>query len=102
MAQALESKGWDVDLDLCNLASTSPPIEALSESLSQRDRIEAVKKRLKELSDTSDSDSASADPSGPRKKSALILKNSHFGGHKFAGNVVVRASSPCSCLYPRI
>lgn len=32
------------------------------------------------------------DPRTAEHKRALIVKNSHFGGHKFAGNVVVSLS----------
>ncbi|KAI0026468.1 hypothetical protein K488DRAFT_92540 [Vararia minispora EC-137] len=30
-------------------------------------------------------------------KRALVLKTSHIGGHKYAGNVIVRSSSPLRC-----
>ena len=82
----LESKGWAVDLDLCDLPCSGPPVEVLEPSNTQQDRIDYIEKRLKKLWDPIDTNNTYA----PQKRTALVLKNSHVGGHKFAGNVIVR------------
>ena len=70
----LQSEGWQVDTDLEHLSNTGPPLEEFQGT--DEDREKEALRRLKELDHES-------------VKKALILKNSHIGGHKFAGNVIV-------------
>jgi len=68
----LHAEGWDVHTQLED--PTGPPLEDYPDG----DEKEAeLSRRLQEL-----------DESLPKR--ALILKTSHIGGHKYAGNVIVR------------
>ena len=95
-ARTLESEGWYVDTNLEDLSSLGPPLEA-SGSTNEERQANALT-QLKELTYTSPASAAVTSESQheaaqtriQKQKKALILKNSHFGGHKFAGNVVVR------------
>lgn len=70
----LQSEGWHVDTDLEDLSHTGTPLEDFQGTDEERE--EEVVRRLKALENET-------------TKRALILKNSHIGGHKFAGNVIV-------------
>jgi Sucrase/ferredoxin-like len=73
--QTLEGEGWDVHTQLED--PTGSPLEDYHDD----DAKEAeFSRRLQEL-----------DENLPKR--ALILKTSHIGGHKYAGNVIVRCSS---------
>lgn len=72
----MQAEGWDVHTQLED--PTGPPLEDYPDG----DEKEAeLGRRLQEL-----------DESLPKR--ALILKTSHIGGHKYAGNVIVRVPSP--------
>lgn len=68
----MQAEGWDVHTQLED--PTGPPLEDYPDG----DEKEAeLSRRLQEL-----------DEGLPKR--ALILKTSHIGGHKYAGNVIVR------------
>ena len=71
----LHSEGWSVDTHLEDLSHAGGPIEDIDGTNEEREAV--VLDRLKALSED-------------KHKRALILMNSHIGGHKFAGNVIVR------------
>lgn len=74
--KSLETQGWDVDTQLEHPSlSMGPPFEDLN--VIPEEREENIASQLKESADA---------------KRALILKVSHIGGHKYAGNCIV------SCL----
>lgn len=86
---ALEHEGWEVHTQLEDPSDYGTPLEELAGTDDERDGEYA--KRLH------DYDPTTADP-----RRALILKVSHIGGHKFAGNVIVspdsrRHKSGCGC-----
>lgn len=71
--QSLESKGWGVDTQL-----EHPLDDPLEEFIGTEEEQEAnVMKQLQEVQ-------------GIRK--ALIIRNSHIGGHRYAGNCIVSFS----------
>ena len=63
---SLERKGWEVDTQIGSSEDLGTPLDSLSDTFENRERV------LNECG-----------------KRALILMNSHVGGHKFAGNVLV-------------
>ena len=69
----LEAEGWQVDTDLEDLSAFEKPLEEFPGS--NEDREAEILRRLKSI--------------GEDTHRALILKISHIGGHKFAGNVIV-------------
>lgn len=74
----MQAEGWDVHTQLED--PTGPPLEDYPDG----DEKEAeLSRRLQEL-----------DEGLPKR--ALILKTSHIGGHKYAGNVIVRVPSSFS------
>lgn len=73
MTQSLESQGFEVHTQLED--PTGPSLEEVEGT--EEDRENEFLRRLQ----------AFADSEEPKK--ALILKNSHVGGHKYSGNVVV-------------
>jgi hypothetical protein len=74
-SQTLQGEGWDVHTQLEE--PTGPPLEAYPD---EDDKEAELNRRLQEL-----------DEGLPKR--ALILKTSHIGGHRYAGNVIVRCSS---------
>jgi len=77
-SETLQAEGWDVHTQLED--PTGPPLEDYPDG----DEKEAeLGRRLQEL-----------DEGLPKR--ALILKTSHIGGHRYAGNVIVRVLSPLS------
>ena len=98
----LESEGWHVDTDIEDLSSSNPNLESLGQTKEEREA--AALSQLQQLypppssSDSESPNSTNGLSNGngkPQEKKALILKNSHIGGHKFAGNVIVSLPSPC-------
>ena len=93
----LESEGWHVDTDIEDLSSSNPNLESLGQTKEEREA--AALSQLQQLYPPSSSSSDSESPNStnglsngngkPQEKKALILKNSHIGGHKFAGNAIV-------------
>ena len=74
LSVALEREGWEVHTQLDDPSSHStPPLEELTGTPEEKD-VEILR-QLKEYAG---------------EKRALILRCSHMGGHKFAGNVIVR------------
>ena len=73
--QVLNAEGWEVDYQLRDL---SDAIEVTHGQDNSTTGNETLLDRIK----------SRAENSGEKKK-ALILKTSHVGGHKFAGNVIV-------------
>lgn len=68
--QTLESKGWTVDTQL-----EHPMDEPLEDFVgSPEEQEENIIRRLQKLQDA---------------KKALIIRNSHIGGHRYAGNCIV-------------
>ena len=76
-SQTLQGEGWDVHTQLED--PTGSPLEDYPDG---DDKEAELNRRLQELDESS-------------SKRALILMTSHIGGHKYAGNVIVRCSSPC-------
>lgn len=73
---ALEREGWEVHTQVEDPSLLGPPLEEVSGT--EQDKEAEVLRRLK-----------SVDPKNAETKRALIVRNSHMGGHKFAGNVIV-------------
>ncbi|KAL4081924.1 Sucrase/ferredoxin-like-domain-containing protein [Scleroderma yunnanense] len=86
--QCLEHEGWEVHTDLEDLSS-KPTLESLLSSRTPEGQdLEAVyQSQLRTLG-------------GEHK--ALILRSSHIGGHKFAGNVVIYTPGGASVWYGRV
>lgn len=75
---ALEREGWEVHRQLEDPDHYGPPLEELTGTDEEREA--EIVRQLKSLeSDTVE------------EKKALIIRNSHIGGHKFAGNCIVSA-----------
>lgn len=73
MTHSLESEGYEVHTQLDDL--DGPSLEEIDGT--DEDREKEFLRRLQAIADSEE----------PKK--ALILKNSHIGGHKYSGNVVV-------------
>jgi hypothetical protein len=70
----LEHYGWDADTQLeCPSYTYGSPLEDLAATVEEREEI--IQTQLKESAVS---------------KRALIVKVSHIGGHKYAGNCIVR------------
>jgi len=69
--QYLEKEGWEVDTNLQDLSS-EPSLESQASPDSNKEQL--IETQLKSLH---------------AEHKALILRNSHVGGHKFAGNCIV-------------
>jgi len=83
----LESEGWSVDTNLEDLSLHNSPIEDTEGT--DEERHEHVLAQLKDISSND-------------HKRALILKNSHIGGHKFAGNVIIYRPQGSAVWYGRV
>src|SRR6267154_3295426 len=70
-SQTLQDEGWEVHTQL-----EDPPGPSLEDYPNEEGKGAELSRRLQEL-----------DESLPKR--ALILKTSHIGGHKYAGNVIV-------------
>ena len=75
---ALEREGWEVNTQLEDPNMWGPPLEDLA-ARTPEERVKEVMKQLK-----------AQDAQTAETKRALILRCSHIGGHKFAGNCIVR------------
>ena len=81
LSVALEREGWEVHTQLDDPSSHStPPLEELTGTPEEKD-VEILR-QLK-----------ARDAATCEVRRALILKTSHIGGHKFAGNCIVRLFS---------
>ena len=78
---ALERAGWEVHTQVEDPSLSGPPLEALTGTA--EDKHAELEKRLKDVAE---------------QKRVLIVRNSHMGGHKFAGNVIVRPQPLCGKL----
>ncbi|KIM67916.1 hypothetical protein SCLCIDRAFT_107247 [Scleroderma citrinum Foug A] len=83
--QCLEHEGWEVHTDLEDF-SGRPTLESLN-TPGGPDPETAYRSQLRALS-------------GEHR--ALILRNSHIGGHKFAGNVIIYTPGGSSVWYGRV
>ncbi|PPQ77723.1 hypothetical protein CVT25_011158 [Psilocybe cyanescens] len=84
--KSLEAHGWDADTQLEHPQLTMGlPLEDLNVSPEERD--ENVEAQLKQSLDS---------------KRALILKVSHIGGHKYAGNAIIYTPSGSGVWYGRV
>ncbi|EPQ59395.1 hypothetical protein GLOTRDRAFT_136275 [Gloeophyllum trabeum ATCC 11539] len=85
--QALEREGWEAHTQLEDPSLGGPPLDDLQGSEEEKEA--QIVQRLKELGDA-------------HTKRALILKNSHIGGHKFAGNCIIYTPQGSSVWYGRV
>ncbi|KAJ7179343.1 Sucrase/ferredoxin-like-domain-containing protein [Mycena filopes] len=81
--ECLERKGWSADTQLEHMVE--PPLESFAGTTEEKDRY--ITDELKAR--------ASA-------KKALILRNSHMGGHKYAGNCIIYTPGGSSVWYGRV
>lgn len=79
-SQTLQDEGWEVHTQLED--PTGPPLE---DCVDEDGKEAELNRRLQELNES-------------RPKRALILKTSHIGGHKYAGNVIVSTALLCLLL----
>ncbi|KAH7887956.1 Sucrase/ferredoxin-like-domain-containing protein [Phlebopus sp. FC_14] len=84
LIQCLESEGWEAHTELEDLSSY-PSLE--SSICGEPDAEAAFEAQLRTL---------------PDQHKALILRNSHIGGHKFAGNVIIYTPRGASVWYGRV
>lgn len=76
---SLERQGWEVHTQVDDSTMHEPSLEDLPGTADEKHA--ALRRQLQDV------DAANAE-----HKRALILYCSHIGGHKYAGNVIVRAS----------
>lgn len=81
-AHSLERKGWEVHSQLEHHSVSGPPLEKFQGTPFEKE--EHVLETLKKL---------------PDAKRALVLMNSHVGGHKYVGNCIVRIVLTVPCWY---
>jgi len=87
---ALEKADWEVHTQIEDPEHYSfPSIESLSGS--EEEKEEEILRQLKTL-----------DPATSDHKRALVLKNSHMGGHKFAGNCIIYLPQGACVWYGRV
>ncbi|KAG8765684.1 hypothetical protein FRC12_007360 [Ceratobasidium sp. 428] len=85
---SLSSLGWDVQTQIDDPAEYGhPAIEDLPEP-----RADGVLEQLREI----------RKPNGEYSQRALILRNSHIGGHKFSGNVIIYFPTGNGVWYGRV
>ncbi|KAG2152938.1 Sucrase/ferredoxin-like-domain-containing protein [Suillus clintonianus] len=82
--QYLEREGWEVHTDLHDLTS-EPSLESQASSTTEKGQL--IETQLKSLQ---------------AEHKALILKNSHVGGHKFAGNCIIYTPRGAGVWYGRV
>ncbi|KAF8974602.1 Sucrase/ferredoxin-like-domain-containing protein [Flammula alnicola] len=86
LIKSLEAHGWDADTQLEHPSLTmGPPLEDLNVTPEERD--ENISEQLKQSADS---------------KRALIVKVSHVGGHKYAGNCIIYTPSGSGIWYGRV
>ncbi|KZT19284.1 hypothetical protein NEOLEDRAFT_1078151 [Neolentinus lepideus HHB14362 ss-1] len=85
--QALEREGWEAHTQLEDPSLNGSPLEDLQGS--EEDKEAQVAQQFKDLAEA-------------HTKRALILKNSHIGGHKFAGNCIIYNPQGASVWYGRV
>ncbi|KAG2370036.1 Sucrase/ferredoxin-like-domain-containing protein [Suillus spraguei] len=82
--QYLEQEGWEVHTELYDL-TTEPSLESQASSTTEKEQL--IETQLKSLH---------------TERKALILKNSHVGGHKFAGNCIIYTPRGAGVWYGRV
>ncbi|KZP12111.1 hypothetical protein FIBSPDRAFT_168518 [Athelia psychrophila] len=83
---SLESHDWEVHTQLEDLEhAVGPPLEAFSGTQEEKDA--DILAQLKAL---------------PGHQRALILRNSHIGGHKFSGNAIIYTPQGSGVWYGRV
>ncbi|KAJ7185744.1 Sucrase/ferredoxin-like-domain-containing protein [Mycena filopes] len=82
-ADSLNRRGWTVDTQLEH--NIDPPLEEFSGTAEEKDA--HVTRTLEELQSA---------------KKALILYNSHMGGHRYAGNCIIHFPNGSSVWYGRL
>ncbi|KAG1753811.1 Sucrase/ferredoxin-like-domain-containing protein [Suillus paluster] len=82
--QYLEQEGWEVHTNLDDLTS-EPSLESRASSNTEKEQL--IETQLKSLH---------------TEHKALILKNSHVGGHKFAGNCIIYTPRGAGVWYGRV
>ncbi|KAJ7108659.1 Sucrase/ferredoxin-like-domain-containing protein [Mycena epipterygia] len=80
---SLERRGWSIDTQLEHIID--PPLEKLSGTEEEKDA--HITHTLRELQSA---------------KKALILYNSHMGGHRYAGNCIIYTPNGSSVWYGRV
>ena len=83
-SNVLGREGWDVHTQMEDLDLEGPSLEEAVEC--EGDREAALLAQMRALE-------------AHEPKRALILKTSHIGGHKYAGNVIVSRNVVCVALY---
>ncbi|KAF7352988.1 Altered inheritance of mitochondria protein 32 [Mycena venus] len=81
--ECLQRKGWTADTQLEHIVE--PPLETFSGTAEEKAAY--ITDELKDL---------------PSAKKALIIKNSHMGGHKYAGNCIIYTPQGSSVWYGRV
>ncbi|THH15386.1 hypothetical protein EW146_g5082 [Bondarzewia mesenterica] len=84
-SEALQREDWEVHTQLEN--PTGPSLEEFNESEEEKEA--EMHRRLQELDDD-------------LPKKALVLKTSHIGGHKYAGNVIIYIPQGAGVWYGRV
>ncbi|THH27289.1 hypothetical protein EUX98_g6903 [Antrodiella citrinella] len=85
----LEREGWEVHTQVEEPCALGAALEDFKGTDEEKDA--EVQRILHDL-----------DPRTAETKRALIVKNSHFGGHKFAGNVVIYTPQGVGVWYGRV
>ncbi|XP_006459893.1 hypothetical protein AGABI2DRAFT_184400 [Agaricus bisporus var. bisporus H97] len=84
--RSLEHHGWDADTQLeCPSYTYGSPLEDLNVTAEQREEI--IKSQLRESA---------------LSKRALVVKVSHVGGHKYAGNCIIYTPQGAGVWYGRV
>ncbi|KIK65500.1 hypothetical protein GYMLUDRAFT_38975 [Collybiopsis luxurians FD-317 M1] len=84
--QALEDHGWTVDTEIEHPSHCmGPPLEDLSGTDEENE--ERITRQLQEIAS---------------EKKALILRNSHTGGHRYAGNCIIYTPQGAGVWYGRV
>lgn len=83
--KSLESKGWSADTQLEPIMDLERPLEQFSGTADEK--ANHITDELKAL---------------PVAKKALILRNSHMGGHRYAGNLIIYTPQGSSVWYGRV
>ncbi|KZV64844.1 hypothetical protein PENSPDRAFT_690430 [Peniophora sp. CONT] len=86
-SNVLGREGWDVHTQMEELDLEGPPLEEAVEC--EGDREAALLAQMRALE-------------AHEPKRALILKTSHIGGHKYAGNVIIYMPSGAGVWYGRV
>ncbi|KAJ4472257.1 Sucrase/ferredoxin-like-domain-containing protein [Lentinula aciculospora] len=83
---SLEEHGWTVDTEIEHpVHSVGPPLEELQGT--EEENEERIAKQYQELA---------------LEKKALILRNSHTGGHRYAGNCIIYTPQGSGVWYGRV